>query len=146
MSLAATDAADRVEQLIALTEQLTRRLKIESEAFESKRLADFAAGQEETGRLANLYRRESARVKAEPSLVAGAPAARRARLAELTSKFEAALARHAVALEAAKSLTEGLVQAVATEVAASRARGAGYGPGAKAAGGDARAVTLNKRA
>lgn len=146
MSLAATDAADRVEQLIALTEQLTRRLKSEAEAFESKHLAEFAAGQEETGRLANLYRRESARVKADPSLVAGAPPARRAKLAELTEAFETALARHAVALDAARILTEGLVQAVATEVAASRARGTGYGAGGKAAGGDARAVTLNRRA
>lgn len=146
MSLAVRDAGDRVEQLITLTEQLTRRLAAEAQAFKSRRLADFAAGQEETARLANLYRRETTRVKADPSLVAGAPQARRARLIELTEAFETALARHAIALEAAKTLTEGLVHAIAGEVAAGRAVGSGYGAGGKASGGDARAVTLNRKA
>lgn len=146
MSLSTTSAADRVEQLISLTERLTERLAAEAAAFEAKDLTRFAAGQADTAELANLYRREVVKVKADPSLVAAAPAARRQALAEATRAFEATTARHAVALEAARSLTEGLVQAIATEVAASRARGAGYGPSAQAASGDARAVTLNRRA
>lgn len=146
MSLAVEDAADRARQLIALTEQLTARLQNEAEAFDSKRLDAFASGQEETGRLANLYRRETARVKADPALLAGAPADLRKRLADVTRAFEQALSRHAVALDGARRLTEGLVQAVAAEVAASRAQSSAYGPGARPPSGDARAVTLNRRA
>jgi hypothetical protein len=47
---------------------------------------------------------------------------------------------------AAKLITEGLVKAVASEVAARRSRSAGYGPTARAREGDARAITLNRRA
>lgn len=146
MSLSAKDAADRVEQLLALTRRLTERLAAEAEAFEAKDLTRFAAGQTQTADLANLYRREVAKVKADPSLVAAAPVARRQALADATRAFETATARHAVALEAARTLTEGLVQAIAAEVASTRASGSGYGPGARAASGDARAVTLNRRA
>ena len=56
------------------------------------------------------------------------------------------LARHGRAVTAAKTLTEGLVHAIAKEVAAQRGRAAGYGPTAMAARGDASAITLNRRA
>lgn len=146
MSLAATDAADRVEQLTALTERLTERLAEETRLFEARRAQDVAAGLEETGRLANLYRHESMRVKANPDLIAGASKAARERLVQATLAFEAALERHAHAVAAAKTVTEGLVQTVAREVAGARAAGSGYGPGARATAGDARAVTLNRQA
>lgn len=145
MSLAAADAADRVEQLIALTRRLTDRLAEEAEALEARRISQTADRLEETGRLANLYRREVARIKAEPDLIAGAPAVRREALKSAARTFEGVLARHLSALEAAKTLTEGIVQAIAAEVASGRALGTGYGPGARAAPGDARAVTLNLR-
>jgi len=146
MALLAHDAADRVRQLTALTERLTARLAEESAAFEARRPQDASASLEETARLANLYRHESARVKADPSLVAAAPTAERARLAEATRAFETALARHNRALEAAKTLTEGIVQAIAREVAAARASGAGYAASGRAVAGDAAAVALNRRA
>jgi hypothetical protein len=56
------------------------------------------------------------------------------------------VARQARALNAAKTVTEGLVHAIAQEVAAQRSSGAGYGPGAQAHAGDARAITLNRSA
>ena len=146
MALLAHDAADRVQQLTALTERLTGRLAEESAAFEARRPQDATASLEETARLANLYRHESARIKADPGLIAAAPAAQRARLAEATRAFEAALSRHARALEAAKTITEGIVQAVAREVAAARASGAGYGASGRTVAGDAAAVALNRRA
>ncbi|NEX95188.1 flagellar basal body protein [Caulobacter sp. 17J65-9] len=146
MTLAAIDAADRVQQLIALTEQLTGRLAEEAALFEARRPQDAAAGLEETGRLANLYRHESMRVKANPDLVAGAPKALRLQLVEVTRAFETMLERHSHALAAAKAITEGLVQTVAREVASARAAGTGYGPGARATVGDSRAVALNKQA
>lgn len=146
MSLAALDAADRVEQLISLTERLAERLAAETAMFEARRPQDAAPGLEETGRLANLYRHESMRLKANPGLISGTPQAARERLVRVTREFDAALERHAHALAAAKTVTEGLVQTIAREVASSRAAGAGYGPGARATAGDSRAVTLNRQA
>ena len=146
MALSAVDAADRVEQLIALTETLTGRLAREAAAFEARRPLDAAPELEETARLANLYRHECTRVKADPALIAAAAPADRKRLAAATQAFESVLSRHALGLEAARSLTEGLVKTIAQEVASARAPGPGYGATGAAQASDARAVTLNQRA
>ena len=73
MAISATDAADRVDQLIVLTERLTGLIALDAQAFEQRRPQDAAANLEETSRLANVYRHESARVRANPHLIAGAP-------------------------------------------------------------------------
>jgi hypothetical protein len=149
MALAADTATDRVDQLILLTERLTELITFECQAFEARRPQDAAANMEETQRLANLYRHESARVRAEPRLVQGAPAAQRERLVQATKAFDAVLARQGRAIEAAKTVTEGLVKAIAEEIAGSRQQASGYGPGAVLAGqpaATATAITLNRRA
>ncbi len=146
MGLSATDAQDRVEQLLALTETLTERMGREAAAFEARRPLDAAPEMQETARLANLYRHECTRVKADPGLLSAADPNLRKRLAEATKAFERMLDRHATGLEAARTLTEGLVQAVAQEIAGARAPAAGYGSTGAAAAGDATAVTLNRRA
>lgn len=139
-------AAERVEQLILLTERLTNLLRAEAEAFESRRPRAVLARADETGRLANIYRHESAAIRANPALVAGAPATRRRKLIQATTAFEAVLARHGRALRAAKTITEGVVHAIAEEVARQRNAVAGYGPGARRRFGDGSAITLNRRA
>jgi hypothetical protein len=146
MALAANDPTDRVEQLILLTERLTELVAAQAQAFESRRPQDAAAQLEEASRLANLYRHESARVRADPALIAGAPLAERTRLVRATEAFDAVLARQGRALAAAKQVTEGLVRAIADEVAAQRTKGATYGPGAAQPTASAAAITLNKRA
>lgn len=148
MSYAPAPAPERVEQLIQLTERLTELVALEAQAFEQRRPQDAARTLEETSKLANVYRHESARVRANPQLVAGAPLELRARLVRATEAFDAVLARHGRALAAAKTVTEGLVRAIADEVADQRGRSAGYGPGAVAAAptGSATAITLNRRA
>lgn len=147
MALSATDAGDRVQQLITLTERLTELIALEAQAFEQHRPQDAAAQIEETSKLANLYRHESARVRANPGLVSAAPLAQRTRLIRATEAFDAVLARQGRALEAAKTVTEGLVRAIADEVASQRAGAAGYGPGAvQQTAGLATSITLNKRA
>jgi len=146
MSLSVSDPQDRVEQLIALTHTLTERMTRELAAFEARRPLDVAAELEETARLANLYRHECMRVKANPGLIAEADGASRNRLKDATRGFESILTRHAAGLEAARTFTEGLVRAVAQEVAAGRAAGAGYAASGAATAGDARAVTLNRKA
>ena len=147
MALSATDAGDRVQQLIILTERLTELIALEAQAFEQHRPQDAAAQIEETSKLANLYRHESARVRANPGLVSAAPLAQRTRLIRATEAFDAVLARQGRALEAAKTVTEGLVRAIAEEVASKRATGTGYGQGGVAApAASATSITLNRRA
>ncbi|ACG78348.1 flagellar basal-body protein FlbY [Phenylobacterium zucineum HLK1] len=147
MAIAAKNPEDRVEQLILLTERLTELVAEQAQAFEQRRPQDAAAKLEETSRLANLYRHESTRVRAEPGLVGGAPLALRTRLVRATEAFDAVLARQGRAIEAARTVTEGLVKAIADEVASQRSRGVSYGPTAKAStDGTATAITLNQRA
>ena len=144
--ISAHDAADRVEQLGVLTRRLTDLLAAEAAAFEARRPQDVAAGSEETVRLANLYRHESARIKADPGLIAEAPLAARRTLMETTQAFEAVLARHGRALAAAKTVTEGIVQAIAEEVVAARKARTPYGADGRTPAPDGAAITLNKRA
>ena len=142
----AADPDDRCDQLLALTERLTGAVAAETAAFEAKRPHEAAAGQAAAAALAAAYRVESTRVKRDPSLVAGASPERRRRLTAATVAFEAALARHGRALKAAMEVTDGLVRALAAEVAVTRAPAAGYGAQGRSAHGDASAIALNTRA
>ncbi|MBW8813889.1 MAG: flagellar basal body protein [Caulobacterales bacterium] len=142
------DPTDRVEQLILLTDRLTELIAKQAQAFESRRPQDAAALLEETTRLANLYRHESARVRADPRLVSSAPKELRLRLVRSTEAFDAVLARQGRAIEAARVITEGLVKCIADEVASQRTQGATYGAAGRQAAipAAATAITLNKRA
>jgi hypothetical protein len=146
--LAAIDAEDRASQLLTLTERLTALLTQETAAFERRRPHEAIPTLEETGRLANLYRHEAARVRANPALLADASPEQRLRLVRATQAFDATCRRHERAVLAAKTVTEGVVKAIADEVAAARAPAQGYGPGATsvAAAAAASAITLNRRA
>lgn len=144
--LSASTPDDRADQLSALTERLTDRIAADTRAFETHRPQDAAAGQMETAALAALYRQESLRIQQDPALISQATPERRRRLVRATEAFEAVLARHGRVLEAAKTVSEGLVQAIAAEVAASRSPAAGYGPSARSTAGDARAIAYSARA
>ncbi|MEO8114503.1 MAG: flagellar basal body protein [Phenylobacterium sp.] len=147
MALTALDPADRVDQLIRLTDRLTELVALAAQAFENRRPQDAAAHADETARLANLYRHEAARVRADPTMVAAVPPALRLRLVRSTEAFDAVLARQGRALEAAKTVTEGLVRAIAEEVAIQRAQTNNYGPDATTnSPGCATAITLNRTA
>ena len=142
----ATDPGQHVDHLTALTERLTERLVAEIAAFKAQRPQDVQASAADTVRLANIYRQESARVAADPSLVMAAAADKRQRLIDATRTFDEVLARHGRTLKAAKAITEGLVRTIAQAVSAKRAVQPGYGPTAKAWAGDATAISFNQRA
>jgi hypothetical protein len=148
MALNATDCDDRVEQLIILTERLTDLIARQSAAFEARRPHEAAQYVDEVAKLANLYRHESTRVRANVDLVSGSSPQRRQRLIRATEAFDSVLARQGRAVTAAKTVTEGLVRAIAQEVAEQRPTGAGYGPGAGGAAyrQNGTAITLNQRA
>ena len=137
----------RIQELITLTERLTALLAEQAKAFEARRPQDAAANMEETSRLANLYRHEASKVRANPAQIAQAPRDLRVRLIRATEAFDAVIARQGRALTAAKTITEGLVHAIAHEVATQRNKGAAYGPtGGKPNPAPVTAVTLNQRA
>jgi hypothetical protein len=142
MALTAIDCDDRVEQLIILTERLTDLIARQSAAFEAAQYVD------EVAKLANLYRHESTRVRGNVALVSGASLERRQRLIRATEAFDSVLARQGRAVTAAKTVTEGLVRAIAEEVAIQRPTASGYGPGAQGAAyrQNGTAITLNQRA
>jgi len=147
MNATPDDAAERVYQMILLTERLTALVAEQAQAFEARRPQDAVIQVEETGRLANLYRHESARIRANPALISAASLAQRTRLRRATEAFDAVLARQARAVGAIKTVTEGLVRTIAEEIASQRQQGATYGPGAQqSAAAAATAITLNKRA
>ena len=143
---ATINASARVRQLTDLTKRLTARLSEESKAFEARRPHDDAATLAETQDLANVYRRESAQLKAHPASIAAAPAADRAALIRATEAFEAVLSGHARAVEAARIVSEGLVRTIAAEVAGQRGSPSAYGATGHATAGDGRAVAFNRQA
>ena len=139
-------ARQNVERLIELTEQLTAQLGLDAAAFEARRPYEAAARMDETTRLTNLYRHETARVRENPAMLMGAPTELTGRLRRASEAFEITLKRHGSALYAVKTVTEGVVKAIAEEVVRTRAAGLAYGPGARSPAADATAVTLNHRA
>jgi hypothetical protein len=139
-------AQARLEHIFDLTVNLTHRLAIECQAFEANRPLDVAQTLPETTRLANLYRHESRQLREAPQILAGTSREDRIRLIQATEAFDAVLARHGRAIEAAKYVTEGVVRAIAHEVAASRCTGAGYGPSAQQPPPPSTALTLNQSA
>ena len=143
---ATINASARVRQLTDLTKRLTARLSAESEAFEARRPHDAAATLAGTQDLANVYRRESAQLKADPASIAAAPAADRTALIRATEAFEAVLSGHARAVEAARIVSEGLVRTIAAEVAGQRGSPSAYGASGRANAGDGRAVAFNRQA
>lgn len=141
-----TTATAYLRKLTTLTDRLTARLEVESDAIAQRRSADVAASLAETQELANQYRRESGHLKANKAILAAAPVAERMALIKATEAFEAVLAIHGRTVEAARTISEGLVRTIAQEVAGARAMGAGYGASGQAYGGDSRAVTMNRTA
>lgn len=143
---AVLNATARVKQMTDLTERLTVCLVEESKAFEARRPQDAAATVTATQELANAYRRESAQIKANPAALAAAPVAHRKALIKATELFESVLSRHSRAVEAARIISEGLVQTIAAEVASQRGSPSAYGASGRANAGDGRAVALNRTA
>jgi hypothetical protein len=147
VALIAEDAADRVEQMIVLTERLAALVMAETARIEARAPTAPAELVEEKERLANAYRLELARIKDDPTLVAGAPKPRLDQLLRNTARLQSALADHEVALGAVKFVAEGLVQAMAEEINRQRTQMRPYGSDGAHAGASApEPVTINRTA
>lgn len=121
------DVEDRAEQLDAMTRRLIGLVSSEAEAVQAHRLNAANADWDEKERLVHSWRLEVSRIKADPSLLAGLSQARKESLRAASKELDAKLEAHAMALAASKSVTEGLVRTIASEIAAVRAAPAGYG-------------------
>jgi len=127
MALSAQNPSDRARQLLALTERLTQRLAEETAVLEAHRPQDLHDRLEETRNLSNLYRIESMRVKADPTLLKGITTQERQALFKATEAFNEQLARYERAVAAAKTVTEGIVAAIAEDMNTRRAGNMTYG-------------------
>lgn len=135
MALKADDAADRAAQMLLVTERLAALIAAETQRIEA-RLPPLDGGEaEEKTRLANAYRLELTRIKHDRSLIEGADADTLAKLRAATGALHEALAAHEASLNAVKIVSEGLVQAMAEELARLRTGETGY----QASGGHASA-------
>jgi hypothetical protein len=143
------DAGDRscpeIEAMLALTERLTGLIADQARAFEQHRPQDAAAAMPEVAGLTNLYRDGSARLRTGPAALEAAAPELRQRLLRATEALEAVLDRQGRALAASKTVTEGIVKAIADEIARRRSQASGYGPRAGQLP-DVTAITLNQRA
>jgi hypothetical protein len=128
-----------------LTEKLTALLAAQARAFEEHRPQDAAPGIPEISKLTNIYKAASAAVRAQPKLLEAARPEVRRRLLRSTEAFESVLGRQGRALAASKTVTEGIVKAIADEIAARRNVGRAYGPNAGRSTA-ATAITLNQKA
>lgn len=127
MALIADDAADRAEQLLTLTQRLIAIAKDETQRIEARQPLLGGAQADEKNRLANAYRLELARIRQDPNLIIGAPGALLAELRSSTELLHQTMSAHSDALGAVKLVTEGLVHAMAEEVARQRNASPRYG-------------------
>jgi hypothetical protein len=123
-------ANDRADELAAMARRLIDLVAAETAALRAHQLAppgDLA----EKDRLAHAWRIEVGRLKQDPGALAGADPERRATLKSLAAELAASLDQHAQALLAMKTVSEGLVRAIAEETGRARRPPAAY-----TAGGD----------
>ncbi|WP_395645617.1 flagellar basal-body protein FlbY [Terricaulis sp.] len=129
MALLAEDPADRVEQMLLLTDRLASLIEEETRRIEARLPPLDGAEGEEKNRLANAYRLELARIKHDRAMIESAPPTSLAALKVRTARLQDALAAHETALGAVKFVAEGLVQAMAEDVARQRNGARNYGAG-----------------
>lgn len=125
--LSANGPADRADQLIAMAGRLGDLIRMEIDALKAHRLDGAALHMEEKERVAHAWRLEVARIRQDPSLLKGLDPARKAALRDASKALETLIEGHVRALDAMKTVTEGLVKAIATEVSAARRPPTGYG-------------------
>jgi hypothetical protein len=127
MALIADNAADRAEQLLMATERLTELVIEETRRIDAREPPLDGDLAEEKQRLANAYRLELARIKDDKTLIEPAGPDLLAKLRQRTAHLQDMLAKHEMALSAVKAVTEGLVHAMAEEVARQHGGDAQYG-------------------
>lgn len=111
---------------IALSQRLSEILETENEMLRTRRPREIAQLQEEKSQLALRFSREMETLRNNPNLVENAVESERDELREGSQRFQEALSENQRLLFATKTVTEGIIRAVANEVEKSNAKAAGY--------------------
>ncbi len=127
MTLSANPAIDRADQLLAIATRLVDLVGKEIDALNARRLDGGSQDFDEKERLAHAWRLEVSQIKADPALLAGARSDQKMALRAMSQQLEELLEGHARALAAMKDVSEGLVRAIADEIALTRQAPPGYG-------------------
>lgn len=131
---------ERAEQMTAMAGRISVLVDAEIEALKAGRLDGADANAQEKERLVHSWRLEVDRIREHPSIISGADKTLKDDLARASASLAEKLEVHAAALAARRSVTEGLVQSIAEEVARVRKAPEGYGStGAARRDGPARA-------
>lgn len=126
MALVVDSPADRANQLLIMTERLTDLIERETQLILAREPPLQGDVGEEKARLANLYRQEMTRMAEQRDLIRAAPAATLDKLRTATQRFRTVLSAHERALAAVREVTEGIVKAIAEEVARVQGTARGY--------------------
>jgi hypothetical protein len=110
--------ARRAERLIALTERLTGVLKDDIAALERGRPREMRSPNSDAQQLITFYRNETQGFN--PALAEGLPLAERLRLNDATVRFREVLALHHRIVSRVKTCSEGMIRAIADDVAKKR--------------------------
>ena len=146
MAISAQTGQERAEQLLALTLHLKKRIQAEYESLKAHRPEQLKETIDDTRQLSNMYRYETLRIQSDPSLLAGVTKETRKALIEATEGFQALLNDHAILVNASKTVTEGLIQAIANEVNRHKQNLKTYGPKSKTAPPDLQSLNLGRLA
>ncbi len=138
---ATPDPALRVRALIALTEELGAIIEQENSHLRARRPRDLSPLQADKARLAAAYAEAIREVACDRAAIGAAGEALLTKLREITREFETRAGEQRALLETAMETGEGVMRAIAAEVAANAAPSYGAGeklpgdPGAGAAWG-----------
>lgn len=114
------------DRLIALAERLTRALEDDIAALERGRPREMRTIEPEIQQLAALFARESAAVNV--AAVKSLPADKRSKLTDTTRRFQEALSRQTRMIKRMKSVSEGMIHAIAEDVARKKTAMRPYAP------------------
>lgn len=125
-----SDASARARDLIQLTERLTGLVEKEILLIAERKPQELSRLDDERTRLAALYAREMTGIRREKGALSGASPDLRMALTTATERFRSALDKHRLAVERVRRVTEGIVKAIADDIAARTQPPVGYGSSA----------------
>jgi hypothetical protein len=121
-----TGDARKIERLMALTARLTEALQTDIAALERGRPREMRSPTLEVQQLTALYSREAASIT--PAAIKTLPKEAQDKLTEATRRFREVLALHGRKLMRVRTLTEGMIRAIADDVAKRKAQQRPYAP------------------
>lgn len=116
----------KIERLMALTERLTEALQEDIVALERGRPREMHTPRPEVQQLTALYRNEAAYFTL--AVVNALPQEGRNRLSATTARFKEVLTQHGRVLMRVKTCSEGMIKAIADDVAKKRNAQQPYSP------------------